>query len=760
MKKQLLAGAFLLACMQLAAQTQSLGQPVSWKGKVLISKKTIALPVINNQAEQTAEFARRAATQEKDLRYGVEQAVNADFMQEAAVQVLPNGDVLRQLTIKSPGAISINMVFSQFELAKGSRLYLFNNDQTEYIGAHTSLNNNANKALGTELIHDDVVTIELTEPAAVAGTSTLVLGHIVHGFLDLETEMAKALNGSGSCEYDVNCPIGAGWENQRNAVAIMMNGSGGFCTGSLLNNTSGTIIPYFLSAAHCGTNPTTWVFRFRWESPAGQADCATSAPSVNGPTTMNVNGGTLRASGTNSDFTLTELNSAPDPAWGVYYNGWDRTENFSPGATAIHHPAGDVKKISFENTTLISTTFGSCPPNSHWGVTSWDQGVTEGGSSGSPLFDVNHRTIGQLHGGASVCGGSSLSDEYGKVSVSWTGGGTNSSRLSNWLDPGNTGVTFVDGVDPAGPGVTVDAALNTPSGVSGTVCSASVTPQVTILNSGSNPLTAATITYGFDGNYTLVYNWTGSLNQYQTQVVTLPAAAMAGGAHTFQATVSNPNGSTDGNLTNNVTTSSFTTIVNGETADLALTIDCYGSETTWELIDTTSETVVYSGGPYQDDMGGTVITQSFCLSGACYQFVIYDEWNDGMTSSDCASGSYTIENADNVQIAGLTQAQANFGGENTQLFCLIDYTGLSELNDLQRLWSVYPNPAENILNIDMSAIEGAKSLIIRNTTGQLVRSAETSGAQETVEVTGLSKGVYFVTLTSTAGTTTKTFIVK
>jgi len=759
MKKQLLAGAFLFACMQLTAQTQNAGQPVSWKDKVITSKKSITLPVINNEAERTAEMNRRAVSQLKNLNYGVEQAVNADFMSEAAVQVLPNGDVLRQLTIKSPGALSINMVFSRFKLAKGSRLYLFNDDKTEYIGAHTSLNNNVNNMLGTELIHDDVAIIELVEPASAAGTSELVIGHIVHGYLDLEDELVKALNSSGSCEYDVNCPIGAGWENQRNAVAIMMSGGGGFCTGSLLNNTSGTIIPYFLTAEHCGTTPASWVFRFRWESPAGQADCATTAPSVNGPTTMNVNGGVLRSHSTPSDFTLVELNTAPDPAWGVYYNGWDRTENLSPGATGIHHPAGDVKKISFENTTLTSTTFGSCPPNSHWGVSSWDDGVTEGGSSGSPLFNTNHRTIGQLHGGASVCGGSQLSDEYGKISVSWTGGGANDSRLSNWLDPGNTGANFVDGVDPAGPGVPVDAGINNPAGVSGTFCTASVTPQVTIANSGTDVLTSATITYGYDGNYTLVYNWTGSLAQYATQVVTLPAATMTGGAHTFQATVSNPNGSADGNAGNNVTTSTFTTIVNGQQADLSLTLDCYGSETTWELTDSISGAVLYTGGPYQDDTEGMVITASFCLAESCFSFTISDEWGDGLTADNCTSGSYTIVNA-GTQVAGLTQAQANFGSDNTQTFCLIDYTGLSELNDLQKLWTIYPNPTDKALNVNMSAIEGNKAIVIKNTTGQIVRSIESSNAQETVEVTGLSKGVYFVTLTSGAGTTTKTFIVK
>jgi len=76
-------------------------------------------------------------------------------------------------------------------------------------------------------------------------------------------------------------------------------------------------------------------------------------------------------------------------------------------------------------------------------------GVTEPGSSGSPLYNSAGRFVGQLHGGPSACGatGNNLSDYYGRFSVSWTGGGTNSTRLSNWLDAGNTGAVTTNGLD-------------------------------------------------------------------------------------------------------------------------------------------------------------------------------------------------------------------------------------------------------------------------------------------------------------------------
>lgn len=760
MKKQLLAIA-LLCYTGSFAQTTALGTPTSWKAKVTASKKTVEMPTQDNATLVAAELNRRATTFEKNLRFGHEEMVSINFMQEAEVLQLPNGEVLRRLTIKSPNALSLNLVFSQFELTTGSRLYLFDKAHTEFIGAHTSLNNNVNRVLGTELIHSDNVVIELTELKAVAGQSVLVIGTVIHGFLDLENEL-KALNSSGDCEYDVNCPIGAGWENQRNATGMMVNG-GGFCTGSLLNNTSGTIIPYFLSANHCGTNPAGWVFRFRWESPAAQADCATPANSVNGPEDKNVNGGVLRANFSASDFTLTELNTDPDPAWGIFYNGWNRTNISATSVVGVHHPAGDIMKISFDYDPVISTTFSGEENDSHWGVTGWDAGVTEGGSSGSPLFDENHRTIGQLHGGASACGGAQLTDEYGKIFRSWTGNGTNSSRLSNWLDPGNTGAETIDGVDPAGPGAVLDAGVASLQGVSGTYCSGTITPTFNITNNGSDVLTSATIEYGYDGSITQTYNWTGSLAQYQNELITLPSATLGGGAHTFSASVTNPNGSTDENAGNNAVSSSFTTVIGGETANLSITLDCYGSEISWILKDSVTNDVVYVGGPYSDDAGGTIVSQAFCVAAGCYTFTINDSFGDGLTSGGCAvpAGKYTILDADSDTLASILPAQANFGNTNSQTFCLgTGSSGINELSAAQNLWSVYPNPSSAFFNVNMAGIEGVKTIVLMNTTGQIVKEIQTNATEIPVEITRLAKGVYFMSLSSASGTTTKTVIVK
>jgi len=214
-----------------------------------------------------------------------------------------------------------------------------------------------------------------------------------------------------------------------------------FCTGFMVNNTAQDGRNFFMTANHCGiTSGSAASLVCYWNYQ--RAVCGSGS----GPMTMFNTGSTFRASWSTSDFTLVELNSSPNPAWGITHAGWNRGAGNATWACAIHHPSGDVKKISFENQATTTTSYlGTAVPGdgTHVRVIDWDSGTTEPGSSGSPLFDQDHRVIGQLHGGYAACGNND-SDWYGRFSLSWTGGGTSSTRLSNWLDPLNTGLTVLD----------------------------------------------------------------------------------------------------------------------------------------------------------------------------------------------------------------------------------------------------------------------------------------------------------------------------
>lgn len=153
---------------------------------------------------------------------------------------------------------------------------------------------------------------------------------------------------------------------------------------------------------------------------------------IDGSVAQSISNSTLRANWSISDFSLVELSSVPPNNFNPYWNGWNN-QNTTPTAPVrcIHHPSGDVKKISRDD---------AAPSNNDnfWGVTDWTVGTVEHGSSGAPFYNSNRRVVGQVHGGNNIFCSTSETSEYGKFSSSWTGGGTNATRLQNWLDPANT----------------------------------------------------------------------------------------------------------------------------------------------------------------------------------------------------------------------------------------------------------------------------------------------------------------------------------
>src|SRR5262249_14241045 len=146
---------------------------------------------------------------------------------------------------------------------------------------------------------------------------------------------------------DVVCPEGAPWSNEIRAVGVYTISGLFLCTGTLMNDTAVDFTPYFLSANHCGvnsSNDSTVVVYWNFQSPT----CGSHGP---GDTTQNQTGSIFRASYAPSDFLLIELSAQPDPSFHVYHSGWDASGVTPPSTVGIHHPSGDVKAISFSNSS-------------------------------------------------------------------------------------------------------------------------------------------------------------------------------------------------------------------------------------------------------------------------------------------------------------------------------------------------------------------------------------------------------------------------
>lgn len=763
MKKLILCLSLFLAGGYAIGQVDSQQTPPNFKSKIPQVQAKFVLPKIDNESEREVERKRQLASGDKMYRFGTEVAVDLPFFNLADHFLTPSGNRISQYALESKGALSINLILEDFHLASGAKLFLTAEDG-RYIGAYTAVNNNDAEVLGTEILKSDKIIVVVEEPAAEIGNSRFTIKTIVHGYYDID-DIAKGLNTSGDCNVDVNCPLGSGWEQQRNSVAMMVSG-GGFCTGSLVNNTTGNIIPYFLSARHCGTNPTSWVFRFRWEAPQGQTSCATTGNSGNGPTTMNVNGGVLRAQNGTSDFILVELNSAPNPTWGVYYNGWDKTDALTAtSGTGIHHPDGDIKKICREDQALSQATISfNGFQNRTWKIADWDAGVTEPGSSGSPLFNQDHKLIGVLSGGQAACMGTNdngLSDYYGRFGYAWDNGATPDARLKDWLDPNNTGITVLDGVDPATGPDTLDASLNSLTNVSSTLCGNQINPQLNLTNAGTNTINFVKITYGFNGGYNMSYYISTPVAPGANFPINLNGLTSSFGNNTFNIKIDSVNAMVgDQDPNNDIATKTFNAVNVDFTARLHLELDCYASETSWEL-QTQSGTVMYTGGPYIDDQPDTIV-QEMCLSYGCYKFIIKDSYGDGMsgcTSAEGGNGMYVLTNlANNSVLATIAEADADFGTINTQNYCVDSSNELATILAEQAI-SLSPNPGTNLLTI-RSESNNVTHYVVYSSDGKCVMDQTANESVVQVSTSELKAGVYLIHVQTETGNKTLRWIKK
>jgi lysyl endopeptidase len=353
---------------------------------------------------------------------------------------LPDGSHRWRLLVRAPGSLSLNLGFSQFRLPWGGRLVLQGRSGPDRV--FTADDNAAGGQLWTPVVLGDEALLTLRLPAGSRDDFDLQLTRVGRGYRLFGEDAAAKM---GDCNIDVVCPAGDDWRAEIRSVAVYTLGGAWTCTGAMVNTTAGDGTPYFLTAYHCNVsalNAATTVFYWNYES----AQCGDLS---GGSLDDAQSGATWRAGYSISDMTLLEL-APPDTSWRVTYAGWDRSGAVPGGAVAIHHPSTDEKCISFENDPLRITSYLQTaePGNgSHLRVVDWDLGTTEPGSSGSPLFDAGHRIVGQLHGGYAACG-NDLSDWYGRLSVSWDGGGAEDSQLSAWLDPDGTGALRVDTYDP------------------------------------------------------------------------------------------------------------------------------------------------------------------------------------------------------------------------------------------------------------------------------------------------------------------------
>ncbi len=747
MKNILFYFLLFLLCPHLQSQNFPINnKPISWKFSNLESVKPITLPTFDVQKLLDEDLSQTDL--KKPWRFGYKHEVNLGMGNAGVWSSLENGDSLWRINFISKGALSINFLFHTFQIPDGATVKIYNDSKTDVSQVFTHLHNITDELLGTWLISGDNVWVEYHQPSTVVGSPSIGVSSVVHGYRSLAStnKDTKDLNDSGDCNIDVNCDIGPlndFKEIAKNAVAMIVVGGNGLCSGALVNNTNNDGTPYFLTANHCLGGQTGWAFRFHWASDESTADCATSSPSIDNTFNETASGAVLRASNGNSDVALLEItdisffNNTDDLIW----SGWDRSTNIASQTFGIHHPSGDIMKVCVDEDNPTATQWNGAEV---WEVSDWDQGVTEPGSSGSPLFNQNGHIIGQLFGGGAACTGTNDNgdlDAYGRFNVSWDNGSTASTRLMDWLDPQGTGDLIVDSYPP-NVVYALDARVSV-SNISAALCTGPINPIITVRNNGTDILSSATISYNLDGATPTVISWNGMLSQGESEEITISAIDASGaGSHFFEATISDPNNGVDMFLNNNISSSNF--ILANEysdtTIDFVFSPDNWASESTWELIDS-SGSVLYQGGPYTND-DTTVVTESFSLTAIqeCYTFIFYDSFGDGICC-DFGNGSFQL-----VTSTGDLIFEGNtFTNSIAVDFRIVDTLSIAD-EELQSQTSLYPNPTKNQLYISLSESIQADDVdyTIYSVLGQSLHKGILHSGNNTIDINTLTSGLYFV----------------
>ncbi len=433
--------------------------PVSWEQNIQTPISPIELPPLD-----LYDIFKEDIINDRDKslpwRYGITRAIELNLQDDGVLTILPNGDRIWQISIKSPNAINLSINFDKFYIPDGGRLHFFNNDRTEVSKTYSSKANRPKQHLGSWFVNGDIIWVEYYQPYNVSEDPKLEISGLIHGYrmgkVNQFVEGIRGINDSGDCNYDVNCPVGIDFDSKKDlvkkAVTILNLGNGYLCSAVLVNNTRQDKTPYLLTGNHCldNSDPSFWSIRFNWVSPVPV--CGIEGESVDIQTNFTMSGAELRANNNLSDFALVELFNDIPGTWDISFAGWDNSGALPEYGVGIHHPNGDIMKICRDDSGAIKENANGTEVWLIKGVSAgngdgWEIGTTESGSSGSPLFNEDGRIIGQLYAGQSFCDGTQNNgdyDIYGRFGISWNSGASSSSRLSDWLDPDDTGQTTID----------------------------------------------------------------------------------------------------------------------------------------------------------------------------------------------------------------------------------------------------------------------------------------------------------------------------
>jgi len=408
-----------------------------------VSSKTMPLVNIEKLLEEDEDTEGIIA---KPLRFGYGFDVNYT-LQDGSWE---EKETTREWNMKiiSKGAYSLNFIFDRLQLIKGAELYIYNTVGSMIYGPVTSKQNITEGIFLSEIIAGDEAIIKLIEPNHHTDKSVVSISKVVHAYKDVTPSRTNGFgSASDPCYLDINCYwYTSQWEGGGVALVLLANGTE-IASGALLNNTGRNLRPFFLTVFHAVdadqngiltekeiNNAKNWSFRFRYKRVCNQLYLEDDY--------IQFNGAEYRAGWDDTDFALMEIKNF-EVDIDLTFLGWDRSDNNTTSSTIVHHPLGDVMKISFGSglsaiTADVAFSNGYVAKKGNFFEGTITSGAINDGSSGGPVFNQNCRVVGQeVATNKKGCNFAQGKVYYGRFYRSWLGGGTPDTQLKFWLDPMN-----------------------------------------------------------------------------------------------------------------------------------------------------------------------------------------------------------------------------------------------------------------------------------------------------------------------------------
>ena len=380
------------------------------------------------------------------------QVARTVMIQESLLKLAPwetiNNQSYSRLQLSGAKAEHLSLGFENVKLPTSAQLFILD-AATSKVLQQFSASDVTNGSLWTPMLDSKQVIIEINVLAWEREQVSLDIKQAGYG----TSSMFSALQKSGSCNIDVVCTEGDAWRDVIRSVAryTIQNSLGTFvCTGTLMNNDNQDQRPLFLTAAHClvseSTADTMSIYWNYETSVCGGTPDGSLAQVQTGVNYLSRSEGI----GTESDFALVELRNRLPANYMVHYSGWNAIAQNAANVATIHHPAGDEKRISLDADPLTITEYNSeivDETEDYYRIASWDVGTTEGGSSGSGIWNANKELIGTLSGGLASCAAPGSPDWYGRLSSHWAPSNEPLQQLAMYLAP-ETGALTLAGFEP------------------------------------------------------------------------------------------------------------------------------------------------------------------------------------------------------------------------------------------------------------------------------------------------------------------------